>query len=446
MKKRKRLILALLLSGIAVLFLAAAAGAFGPIVGPRAKVIHQFDGEQVGDGFGWIGADLGDLTGDGIHEVLIPAPFFVDEAGTTTGKFYVYSGADGALLYSEAGTGFDVLGYSAATAGDVNDDGVADYIVGALVGNYAKVYSGADHSVLHTLTGSAGEFFGAAVTGAGDVNDDGYDDLLVGARNNSETFTQAGKVYLFSGADGALLWSVNGTMENGRLGSGAGLVGDVNGDDVPDQVVGAMWAGEFGGGEAYIFSGADGSIIHTLVPERPEDAVNFGQFFASGAGDYNKDGVPDAFVADYSATVDGEAGTGNAFVFSGADGSILLSFDGPVAGGGFGPGRAFDDINGDGYGDLIVAGWTWSAAAENGGGVLVLAGVRGKDRVRPLQRFFGTIEGDNLGVDALPVGDINGDGKVDFMATAVGNNFNGTDVGHVYIVKGTYHMRGGWWK
>jgi hypothetical protein len=344
------------------------------------------------------------------------------------------------------GSAGELFGASVTGAGDVNGDGVPDYIVGALAGSYAKVYSGADHTVLHTLTGSAGELFGASVTGAGDVNGDGHDDLLVGAMSNSETFTLAGKVYMFSGADGSLLWSVNGTVANGRLGSGAGLVGDVNDDDVPDQVVGAMWAGEFGGGEAYIFSGADGSIIHTLAPERPEDAVNFGQFFASGAGDYNKDGIPDAYVADYNASVNGNAGTGNAFVFSGKNGSILLSFDGPVAGGGFGPGRAFDDINGDGYGDLVVAGWTWSAAAENGGGVLVLASVRGKDRVRPLQRFFGTIAGDNLGVDALPVGDINGDGKVDFMATAVGNNFSGTDVGHVYIVKGVYPTRGWWWK
>lgn len=244
-------------------------------------------------------------------------------------------------------------------------------------------------------------------------------------------------MYLFSGADGTLLWSVNGQTANGRLGSGAGLVGDVNSDGVPDQVVGAMWAGEFGGGEAYIFSGADGAIIHTLTPERPQDAVNFGQFFASGAGDYNADGVPDAYVGDYSATVNGVAGTGNAFVFSGADGSRLLTFNGPNAGAGVGPGRAFADIDGDGFGDLVVAAWTLSAPANAAGGVVVLSG-RGGNHPRPIQKFVGTIANDNLGVDALPVGDMNGDGLVDFMATAVGNNFAGTDVGHVYIVTGAY--------
>lgn len=424
---------------MALLLAGAAIAADSPIFGPHTVILHQFDGEQVGDGFGWIGADLGDLTGDGRHEILIPAPFYTAADGTAVGKFYVYSGGDGALLHSEAGVGFDLLGYSAAAAGDVNGDGVGDYIVGALAGGYANVYSGADHTLLLTLAGVGGDFFGASVTGAGDVNGDGRADLFVGARNAGETATQAGKVYLFSGADGALLWSANGQTAFGRLGSGAGLVGDVNGDAVPDVVAGAMWAGEFGGGEAYVFSGVDGAIIHTLAPERPEDASVFGQFFASGAGDYNADGVPDIFVADYNATVDGVAGTGNAFVFSGADGAILEALDGREPGGGFGPGRAMADIDGDGYGDLVIGSWTSSKHVARGGRVEVFTG-RGSLPARLVQKIIGNVAGDSLGVDALPVGDLNGDGLVDFMGTAVGNNFNGTDAGHVYIVAGDPHL------
>lgn len=438
-KRRFKLFLLAITSGL--LLLGAAAAADSPLFGPHTVIIHQFDGEQIGDGFGWIGADLGDITGDGIHDLLIPAPFLADANGTLTGKFYVYSGADGSLLHSEAGSGFDLLGYSAAAAGDVNADGVPDYIVGAPVGSYARVYSGADHTVLLTLPGVGGDFFGASVTGAGDVNGDGRADLLVGARNASDTLTQAGKVYLFSGADGAALWTAVGQVAFGRLGSGAGLVGDVNGDGIPDQVVGAMWAGAFGGGEAYVFSGADGAIIHTLAPERPEDAAVFGQFFASGAGDYNADGVPDVFVADYAATVDGAAGTGSAFVFSGVDGSLLRALDGREPGGGFGPGRALADIDGDGYGDLVIGSWTSSKHVSAGGRVEVFSG-RGPRPVRLVQKIIGNVAGDSLGVDALPLGDVNGDGLVDFVGTAVGNNFNGTDVGHVYVVAGNPHPFG----
>lgn len=417
-----------LLAGAVLLLLGAAAVADSPLFGPHTLIIHQFDGEQVGDGFGWIGADLGDITGDGIHDLLIPAPFFADASGFPVGKFYVYSGSDGTLLHSEAGQGY--LGYSAASAGDVNADGVADYMVSAPVGRYANVYSGADHTVLLTVSAGPGEFFGASVSGAGDVNGDGRADLLVGAQNASYSFTNAGRVYVYSGADGALLWTADGPAAFARLGSGAGLVGDVNGDGAPDTVVGAM-----GAAQAFVFSGADGSVIHTLAPLHPENAAVFGQFFASGAGDQNADGVPDVFVADYAAAVNGVAGTGSAFVYSGVDGSILEAMDGREPGGGFGPGRAFDDIDGDGYGDLVIGLWTSSQHVPSGGKVEVFSG-RGPRRAQLVQKIIGNVAGDSLGVDALPVGDLNGDGLVDFMGTAVGNNFNGTDVGHVYVVAG----------
>lgn len=399
----------------------------GPIAGPHTVIIHQFDGEQVGDGFGWIGADLGDITGDGINELLITAPFFADGDGALLGKFYVYSGSDGALLNSQAGAGFDLLGYSAATAGDVDADGVADYIVGALVGGYANVYSGADHSLLMQLTGAGGgDFFGATVVGMGDITGDGYGDIVVGARNASDAFNQAGKAYLISGVDGSVIWTTDGQSAFARLGSGGGLVGDVNNDGVPDVVLGAMFSGAFGGGEAFVLSGADGSVIHTLAPERPEDASVFGQFFASGAGDYNADGVPDIYVADYNATVDGVAGTGNAFVFSGVDGSILEALDGREPGGGFGPGRAFADIDGDGFGDLVIGSYTSNKEVATGGKVEVFTG-RGSLPVRRVQKIVGNVAGDSLGVDALPIGDMNADGLIDFVATAFG---------HVYVVAG----------
>ena len=416
-----------------ILVVAITAVANGPIAEPDAEILYQLDGEQLADAFGWISMDIGDITGDGIDDLLTTAPFFLDDGGTAAGKVYIYNGADGTLLHTITGTSGAVLGYSANTAGDVNGDGVPDYIAGAITGSYAEVYSGADHSLLLHLDGEGGDWFGSAVSGAGDVNGDGYADLIVGARfANADA---SGRARLFSGADGSLLWQQDGPMANAQLGSGTGLVGDVTGDGVPDQVMGAMNAGEFGGGEAYVFSGADGSFVYTLEPKEPADAVVFGQFFAAGAGDYNADGTPDIFVADYAATVNGNPGTGNAFVFSGADGRRLATFNGREPGGGFGPGRAVDDFTGDGYGDLVIGAWTSSAATPTGGQLLIISG-NGPRAAQVVQTITGNVAGDNLGVDTIPLDDINGDGMMDFVGTAVGNNFFGLDVGHIFVVAG----------
>ncbi|MAT96711.1 MAG: hypothetical protein CL608_06165 [Anaerolineaceae bacterium] len=434
MTKRRFLTTASL--GAALLLLLAVAlavGANGRIAEPDANVLYQLDGEQLGDAYGWIAMDLGDITGDGVHDLLTTAPFFLDDASTFVGKVYVYDGSDGTLLNTIIGTSGAVLGYSANTAGDVNGDGVPDYVAGAIGGSYAEVYSGADHSLLLHVDGAGGDWFGSAVSGAGDVNGDGHADIIVGARfANADS---SGAAYLFSGADGTLLWQQNGPAANAQLGSGTGLVGDVTGDGVPDQVMGAMGAGPFGGGEAYVFSGADGSVVYTLTPKEPENAAVFGQFFASGAGDYDADGTPDVFVADYAATVDGVAGTGNAFVYSGADGRRLAAFNGREPGAGFGPGRAVPDFTGDGYGDLVIGAWTSSAGSAAGGQLLIISG-NGPRPAQVVQTITGSIDGDNLGVDALPLGDVNGDGMTDFVGTAVGNNFFGLDVGHLFVVAG----------
>lgn len=431
---RKRFFTTALLTAVFLLLgVAWQVGANGRIVEPDANVLYQLDGEQLGDAYGWIAMDLNDITGDGVHDLLTTAPWYADENGAPAGKVYVYDGADGTLLNTITGSGLALLGYSANTAGDVNGDGVPDYIVGALAGSYAEVYSGADHSLLLHLAGVPGERFGSAVSGAGDVNGDGHADLIIGAAFGNAD--HSGRAHLFSGADGALLWQHEGPSAGAQLGSGTGLVGDVNGDGVPDQVMSAMNAGPFGGGEAYVFSGVDGRIIYTLTPKEPENASVFGQFFASGAGDYNADGVPDIFVGDYGATVDGVASTGNAFIFSGANGRRLATFNGREPGAGFGPGRAVADFTGDGYGDLVMGAWTSSAGSPAGGQLLIISG-NGPRPAQVVQTITGSIAGDNLGVDALPLGDVNGDGLMDFVGTAVGNNFNGTDVGHLFVVAG----------
>lgn len=405
-----------------------------PFIESEARVRRAYQGENVGDGFGWIGANVGDLNGDGANEYIITSPFYA-ESGAVDGRAYVYSGRTGLPVAIHTGASGEWLGYSGAAAGDVNNDGAPDYILGGPSAfapearGRAVVYSGADHTILHEWTGEELAHFGSAVGGAGDVNGDRHADVVVGAQFAGSTGPSfpdgAGRVTVYSGADGSVLWSRDGLQSGDWLGGGVGHMADVNGDGAPDVIAAARGADNFNG-RAYVFSGADGSIIHTLAPTAPlSGSFTFGQFFARGAGDIDADGAEDIFIGDYNAL----GGDGRAYIFSGADGSVLHVFDAEASGDGIGPGRGIPDVNGDGHDDVVVAGWQSSAGAPQGGKVWVRSGADGSI----LHAVTGKIATDALGVDALYLGDVTGDGRPDYLLTAVGLDFAGEDVGHAYV-------------
>ncbi|MCG8457243.1 MAG: hypothetical protein MI919_13285 [Holophagales bacterium] len=423
----RRLLTGALLGCAVLLSHALAPPVAAQFVEPEVEVLFTFVGEEVGDAFGWVSETIGDIDGDGVQDLIISAPSFAGD-GFGKGRAYVFSGAAGTLLNVVTGDADSTfLGFSVNGAGDVDGDGVPDYLTG---GGQVQVYSGADHTLLLDLTAATG--FAHDVSSAGDVDADGHDDLFVGSQNTSVSFPQAGRVLVLSGLDGSVIWSRDGAGASHQLGSGTGLVGDVNGDGIPDVVAGAMGAGPNGGGEAFVLSGVDGSILHTLSPD-PATAAVFGQFFASGAGDVNRDGVPDVYVGDYNDSFGGVPGTGRAYVFSGRSGRLIHDLPGPDPGDGFGDGRGAGDVNGDGFGDLIIAGYTNSDGAPQAGKAYVYSGRSGA----LLRTITATVAGDSFGVDATSVGDVDGDGEIDYLVTSVGLSFLGQDVGRAFLLAGT---------
>jgi hypothetical protein len=106
--------------------------------------LHTLTGEAVGDQFGWKSNALGDLTGDGVSDFVVTA-LTNDGGGGNAGRAYVYSGATGAELFRVSGAGANwQLGRDANAAGDVNDDGVPDLIVGAATSGTGRaiIFSG----------------------------------------------------------------------------------------------------------------------------------------------------------------------------------------------------------------------------------------------------------------------------------------------------------------
>ncbi|MDV3243230.1 MAG: integrin alpha, partial [Methylocaldum sp.] len=144
-------------------------------------------------------------------------------------------------------------------------------------------------------------YFGDAVAGAGDVNRDGIPDLLVGASwQNADGNYAQGRAFVFSGADGSLLHILNNPTPQAvaYFGRAMARAGDVNRDGIPDLLVGAPFqdvGSHADQGQAYIFSGADGALVYTLDNPTPQDDAYFGDAVAS-AGDVNRDGIPDLLV------------------------------------------------------------------------------------------------------------------------------------------------------
>lgn len=259
--------------------------------GKDNALIYKKEGEFLQDGLGYSVAGAGDVNGDECDDFLIGAnaASTLSPGPNHTGSAYLYSGKDGSLIYKVDGPEtLDYFGYSVASAGDVNNDKVPDFIVGAPTstapgdlqyGGSVYLYSGKDGSLLHRLDGSAaGDFFGISVAGVGNVNGDNHDDFIVGAHGVDATgFSLVGSAYVFSGADWTLLHQFIGAADGDLLGSSVAGAGDVDGHGRADFMVGAPGAGEGPGGftnlssgTAYLYSGEDWSLLYQ-IKSNPSD-------------------------------------------------------------------------------------------------------------------------------------------------------------------------------
>lgn len=399
----------------------------------RAQTLVTFDpvrtivGESAGDQFGWLMDVVGDVDGDGAADFVVGAPTS-DAGGNNAGRAYIYSAATGALLHTFTGSAGQQMGFAVDGAGDVDGDGIPDAVVGGPASGSGRVVvlSGSDGSVIHDIAGeSPGDNFGRSVGRLGDVNSDGFADVLATAPGNDAAGSETGRVYVIDGATGSFLATMSSQAQDGQLGSAVGGIGDLTGDGVPDFAVGASNA--TGGGRIYVLSGADAETVFTSIAA-PQSGQDLGLFWLNSPGDIDGDGLNDIFASDIA---DGAAGTGagRAFVFSGADGSILLDVAGETAGDQFGIGRGIEDVNGDGVGDLFVAGWLNDEGGSDAGKAYVFSGADGS----LLRNFVSTTPGENLGFDAIGIGDVTDDGTADFL---ISGGISPTSPGRIHVVSG----------
>ncbi len=274
---------------------------------------------------GWSVAGLADLNGDQQAEFMAGARFADPNGFLEAGSVYIWSGLDGSLIFQKNGSTGDEFGVAVANGGDINADGKTDFIVGAWNADpggvenagSAYVYSGSTGSLLYQTNGTGRyDGFGNSVAGIGDVNGDTVADFAVGAPQASPAgLSSAGSAFVYSGADRALLFQKNGTVEGDRLGFSVAGGGDVNGDGQNDFVVSAPNADPEGldaAGSVFVFSGATGNVLLKKTGTFPYQVFGWR---VGGTGDLNSDGFDDVIIGAPLAPP-GLNRPGSAFVYS----------------------------------------------------------------------------------------------------------------------------------
>jgi PKD repeat protein len=371
----------------------------GSANGPSATADWTADGAGPGALLGSSAGTAGDVNGDGYDDIIASAPYWYSEwyggSPDDPGRVYVYLGSSSGLAGTPAASIVstevdDSFGSAAGCAGDVNDDGYDDVIVGAPYHNSeetasgrAYVYYGSSSGIDDTEADWTYDYpwqwsrFGWYASTAGDVNGDGYDDVIIGT-------DWVDVVMVFHGSANGLgsqpAWDSEGdTNPNNEehFGFSVNTAGDVNGDGYDDVIIGApgYTNGQQEEGRAYIYygssSGLSSSVDWTVESNVPYATLGYS---VAPAGDVNDDGYDDVIIgAPYYG--DGETDEGAAYLFYGGPNTpesspnwfIESDIEDTLLGYAVGPAG---NVNGDAYDDILIGLVSYDVIWEEGGAYL----------------------------------------------------------------------------
>jgi hypothetical protein len=349
------------------------------------------------------------------------------------------------------------LGYSVSAAGDVNNDGYSDVIVGAPQYENGEVSEGAvfvyhgssaglnSTSALSIEGNLLGVNLGYSVGGAGDVNGDGYSDVIVSSPWFQNVQIQGGAAFIYYGSSNGIIdtnaSSLYANQAGAQMGFSVACAGDVNGDGFSDVIVGAPYYDnmELDEGAVFVYLGSANGIISaspTLL-ESNQSAAAYGYSVAT-AGDINGDGYSDIIVGA-PWFENGQVNEGSAFVYYGSFSGVNLASVSILECNQISAelGRSVSsagDVNGDGYSDVIVGAVNFNNNYLEEGAVLVYQGSASGLGSTPNAQIFGNQASAWMGWSVACAGDINGDGFSEIVVGAHGfdNGQGGEGIAFVY--------------
>ncbi|MCF2494591.1 FG-GAP-like repeat-containing protein [Dyadobacter chenhuakuii] len=440
-------------------------------IGLAAAMILEAD--QAGAQYGYSLAGAGDVNGDGYNDVIIGA-YAYDNGQTNEGAAFVYHGsaigiAKNAAIFFESNQINAQFGWAVATAGDVNGDGYSDIIIGSYLYDYGQanegaafIYQGSAQGIktgaIRLESNQAEARLGISVACAGDVNGDGYSDIMIGIWQYDKGESNEGAVVVHHGSANGITTTAASTLESNQADAGLGWAaksaGDVNGDGYSDIIIGANGydKGQADEGVAFVWLGmAEGVAATPILLEMNQGHALFG-WSVSNAGDVNGDGFSDIIIGA-DGFDNGQSDEGAAFIFHGSTTGIninattqlesnrthaLLGKSVSSAG----------DINGDGYGDVIVGAIGYSnGEAYEGAAFIFYGSTTGIDKNSAV--ILESNQADALmGRSATSAGDVNGDGYGDVIIGAEAFDNSLFNEGAAFVYHGSkngiisqYHIR-----
>lgn len=397
---------------------------------------------------------------DGAVLLLVGAAFEDDGSSPLlSGRVHLYDAGTGAHVRTLVSPNEEFVGgfgIDVAAVPDVDDDGYNEVLVGAYqespgtdllnVGR-AYLFSGRTGVLLHPFASPHEQengWFADHVAGVPDVDGDGRGDVLIAASAESVgSLSDAGRVYVFSGATGELLHELvsPNAMSHGYFGKVAG-VADADGDGRGDLLVGAKneaAGGQSGAGKAYLFSGATGALIRELTSPNEQEHGNFG-YAVSGVSDADGDGTGDLLVGAIGERAgSGPQRAGRVHLLSGATGAPILELTPPeeqeIGHFGYAVSGA-PDVDGDGQSDLLVGvpDEDIGVGSQNSGRAHLFSGATGAHlqtlgipNGEPEARFGSAVAG---------LEDLDGDGNGDLLIGAYSADTSEDQAGRAFVFSG----------